>query len=458
MSSSYRDLLLYSSGIKIISHDSNIRADKRLSKILRALNEKLQRGEDIFKEPLTEKVIVHDARTYEGNVPVLGLYKCGHDIMGMLQKCASAGGDFNFQDAYGDTVLSKYLKLYGQRKEVVRFILDNGTDPSLVDNRGDSALTTYLINDGSDRDIANMIVNSLPRGIPLDITMKRYISRVPHENGISVILDQGHDAKTIYSDRTSDLLRYVNNKSYPVNSKIVDIFLKRGSDPNHSDRDGYTPLMGCLVRLRRFENAPSCAKSNKELDEIVASVNLLLDYGAEVTTRSRRYGWTPLLMACTKDSNEKMIRRIIELGADVNISNHEGFTPLMRYCVLRTVDIDIVRLFLDKGADPNANNSRQGSTSFMRYVRRMKLDVEVIRLFLRMGSDANIQDNMGKDSSCILAKRLGENWRSMFSEKVDLAMCRNRLTKYHDEVSLDGFSRFIVGSSDDVFYHVCGFL
>lgn len=480
MNSEYRNLLLYSNGIKIISPDSNRFADKRLSKLIKAYSAGprtvvmgTMRNKSSVLEYLSERGINLNHRDNTGCVHLIELFNNTYesaetveDELGILQRCVSLIGDFTVRDGHNNTVLSTYLRTNGCRKEIVEFMLDHGADPSVLNDSGDDALGTYILNGGSDREIMNMIVDHLPRGIPLYISMRKYLAvELPEENAISLIIDKGHNVSTVYNDKTTDLLRYVNNRDYPINSNVVRMFLERGSNAHHEDKNGYTPLMGCLVRFRRHSDLPKyslydrkrVADNDKKLDEIVKSINLLLDHGAKVTTKSHRYGWTPLQMACTRHSNEAMIRRMVSLGADVTIANHRGYTPLMRYCVLKTIDIDIIKLFLSKGADPDTKNADNGASSFLRFTRRMKINHDILRVFLRRGCDIYVQDFRGKGCLQNLEKRVGKNWRSMMSESNDLRMCRNRLT-IESEFPSDVFSRFVVNCIDDLFYSVCKFL
>ena len=60
------------------------------------------------------------------------------------------------------------------------------------------------------------------------------------------------------------------------------------------------------------------------------------------------------LLLASKEGNLEAVQSLIEQGADVNVKDKEGATPLMR-SVSRDYNA-IVTLLIEKGADVNAKN------------------------------------------------------------------------------------------------------
>lgn len=462
MVANYHDFLQVSNGSKPIINEA---ADKRRSLMLKNVMENLRKENKPLQEHTLKKIGPPVAPSFESNIPVLSIGNHdGHDAMEILERCASMGGDFNYKNRSGDTVLSKYLKTGHCNKEVVRFILDNGTDPSSVDNKGDTAIIIYITRGGYDMEILKMLLNYLPSDPKVGLSLTSHLFSISaNANVVSLIVDCGHDLKSVDNSGATDLLRYTSNMAFPLISEVVNVLLMKGSDVNQYDNSGYTPLMGCLVRLRRhrdrdtpkYYDREKRKENEQKLKEIVDSINLLLNHGADVNTRSRRYGWTPLLMACTRHSNEKMIRRMIDLGANVNECTHEGYTPLMKYCGLKVIDIECIRLLISKGAETDVINTVDGASPFLVFSRRMKVEPDILRLFLSRRCNIYVKDRRGYDSFFYLDKVLGKHWRYMCSEMKDFILCRNRLSSVG---SSNIFGGFLAGSSDDIFHHVCGFL
>ena len=59
----------------------------------------------------------------------------------------------------------------------------------------------------------------------------------------------------------------------------------------------------------------------------------------------------------------KKIKKIIENGADVNLKDSWGYSPLM--CACNNDLLDVIELLLLHGADVNATSTRGGATALM---------------------------------------------------------------------------------------------
>lgn len=54
----------------------------------------------------------------------------------------------------------------------------------------------------------------------------------------------------------------------------------------------------------------------------------VINKGADINAQNRMYGNTPLMLATSWNKLE-IVKLLLELDADLNIKNHEGFTALM---------------------------------------------------------------------------------------------------------------------------------
>lgn len=87
------------------------------------------------------------------------------------------------------------------------------------------------------------------------------------------------------------------------------------------------------------------------------------------------WGDTVLIHALKNVYNHKYfenVRTIVEKGANINIKNNKGNTPLIFAC--RTNNLDVIKYLLNKGADINAKNNL-GTTALHKALHYMNSDV-----------------------------------------------------------------------------------
>ena len=93
------------------------------------------------------------------------------------------------------------------------------------------------------------------------------------------------------------------------------------------------------------------------------------------------------------------IRTLIEAGADVNIRNKYGVTPLWR--ATEGDHNEIAKLLLEAGADVNAGDYASGFTPL--WWAAGKGQTEIVRLLLEAGADVNYSDKMFRMTPLMLA-------------------------------------------------------
>ena len=115
----------------------------------------------------------------------------------------------------------------------------------------------------------------------------------------------------------------------------------------------------------------------------------LLDTGADPDI-ANRYGVTPLMLAGANGDNA-FVSLLLKAGADPNKTSPEGETPLM--LAARTGKLDCVESLLDKGADPNATESWEEQTALM--WAAAEGHAPVTRRLLDAGADAGSKSKAG---------------------------------------------------------------
>ena len=191
-----------------------------------------------------------------------------------------------------------------------------------------------------------------------------------------------------------------------------------GKHPEHINaRGGWmgTPLVGALSR-KHFEIAELLHRNGADVDVrdysedtplreacksgILDTVQWLLNHGADVNTQG--IGSRAPLHSAAGYGHPQIFRMLIEHNADIHIQNDYGDSPLhiatTPYVDVR-VNVDIMRLLLDRGANPNTrdnDNSTPLHHSSWSTQRDWHGTVEGTRLLLEHGAIIDAEDNEGR--------------------------------------------------------------
>jgi ankyrin repeat protein len=220
-----------------------------------------------------------------------------------------------------------------------------------------------------------------------------------------------------------------------ANTKLIEMLLDAGADPNRANDDGETPLMlaartGALkvaevlvahkadvnVRERFREQSALMWAAAEGHSEMVA---FLISKGAKVNVRATANDWpnqmtseprvqyrptgglTPLLYAA-RGGCMGCIEALIKGGADVDMPNPDGMTPLMM--AIDNSHYEAAKYLLDHGANPHTwdwwgrtplyvvVNMRGGPDSNAGL--REPASLELVHALLNAGVNSNHQLNM----------------------------------------------------------------
>ena len=180
-------------------------------------------------------------------------------------------------------------------------------------------------------------------------------------------------------------------------AEVVSLLLKAGADPNLPDKIKRTPIqvaggwrrteiMGLL--LAAGARIDSTALPYASLGGPPELVKLLLAAGANPNA-ARGHALSEATRGCYRSDNTAVIRALLEGGADPKI--HGEHSSLHRAAAL--CDTSIVRMFLDRGANPNHRDG-SGNTPLVSAVASGRL--EAVRLLIAAKADVNSRNDDGK--------------------------------------------------------------
>ena len=168
------------------------------------------------------------------------------------------------------------------------------------------------------------------------------------------------------------------------NAAMIEQLLKAGADPNTALPEGETALM-------------SAAGTGS-----VAAIKALLTHGAGVNARESSKGQTALMWAAA-GGHAAAVQLLIESGADVDARSKGKFTPLL--FAVRRGAIDVVRVLLAAGVDVNETvqggafstgvaGPTEDSTSVLG-LAVINGQFDIARLLLEKGANPNAPDSRG---------------------------------------------------------------
>ncbi|KFM83067.1 Ankyrin repeat domain-containing protein 50, partial [Stegodyphus mimosarum] len=271
---------------------------------------------------------------------------------------------------------------FQQYFDALNLLLVRGCDPNAMDEigytalhlcaeRGYEDLVLLLLQHNARVSFTELNRNDKALGNPPRATLADEPLRLAIKNGhyevAEILLKNGADPNARY------FLGAEINLISPLNTRFLELLLKYGANPNSRDRTGLTPLMKACRHPQGLLAAKILIKFGADVNDMTSerhdnrtvlhyavlsgnmdTVKLLLRHGAVVRFSADYMKPSPLDFAILR-GNPEMVKLLIESGADVNMGSPIIGCPL-HIALSEKVDnkVDIIKLLLDCGADPNA--------------------------------------------------------------------------------------------------------
>jgi len=300
-------------------------------------------------------------------------------------------------------VHSLWLAAYFGMTDVIKVILEQGTDVTTKTGYGETALhpatrcgsvsaVKALLAAGADINAPNESRNS-PLSIAVSNTKAGQSNRSDYEAVVRLLLDEGAEVTAKYLDGFTALHKAVMKG----NEAVVKLLLANGADVEMKDQKDSTALhlaanwgYEALVKLL-LENGANIEAKNKDSWTALyfaarngnkTVVKLLLEKGANIEAKNKN-GWTALFIAAGK-GNEAVVKLLLENEANIEAKNKDSWTILSFAASIGNEAV--VKLLLEKGANIEAKNKNSWTALF---IAAGKGNEAMVKLLLENG--ANIE-------------------------------------------------------------------
>lgn len=275
------------------------------------------------------------------------------------------GVDVN-EKVLGDTPLFRACQ--GSDSATIKILLNAGADPRIAcESRGDEFA-------------GGLVDNDYPSRVPSSYCLNALCAAITGRGGRRAM--EVDDLQEIFSE-----------------------FLRAGVDINQRDESGGTALHGAvcsadsaiLTRLLLDSGADANATDNygsTPLHQITSidAMELLIEHGQANINLAQGDGRTPLLCILSRYNQEVMLK-FLEYGPDCNATDRNGNGAL--HIVLDRVSPEkaiTIEALLKRGADPNMKNYEGRSPLFTQF---RGSSARILDLLLEAGADINAVDRSG---------------------------------------------------------------
>jgi uncharacterized protein len=351
-----------------------------------------------------------------------------------IDMIAKKSADLNAPEADGSTPLLWAANL--NDTEIASRLLKAGANPNVRNQLGSTPLSEAAFNANTEMIQALLEAGADPNAAgPDGQTPLMLIARTANVEAAKLLLDKGAEVNARESQRGQTPLMWAAASS---EGPMMRLLVERGAEVDaKSDVDLMTPLVSSEPRAQPRPPGGMTAMLFSVREGCMDCVKALVDHGAKIDLPDPE-GVTPLISAIF-NAHFDVAKYLIDKGANVNRWDWWGRSPLylaVDYNTLphggrpdqpaldETLPIDIIRILLDKGANPNlqlkllppyrATGADRGVDSMLTIgatplLRASKAqDADAIKLLLEHGAIVDLPNSQGMTPT-LAASGMGSN-------------------------------------------------
>ncbi len=281
--------------------------------------------------------------------------------LAQIRRLIAQGADVNAVNDYGNPALEQAVQ--AGNSDAAKLLLDAGADVNHGSRRG-TPLVVAAEGDYGDKSVAlcRLLLahgadpNGQPNRTPL-VSSLRGLASV--SNGIR---------RPLGPVGRLGVVQVMLQKRTETTLAILRLLIRSGANVNHKDNMGHlsdrtTPLTAAaragsveamkLLLASGARDAPDYDLEEAATSGSVPAVAFLLSRGANPNGWRSAFNHNTALLNAVEADAPDCLRLLVNAGADVNVPNEEGRTPLAILVARTKPDIPLLKFLLAHGADPD---------------------------------------------------------------------------------------------------------
>lgn len=333
----------------------------------------------------------------------------------IMRKLIKAGADVNSVNLFGDTVLAVAART--NEVSLVKVLLEAGADVEKKNHRGYSALMAAAMNKDDNPEIVKMLIKA---GADVEAKTIRGTTAVQNSalqgnlNCLKALVEAGADVNSVDYEGMSVLMNVCRQQHGGETEKLlacIDYLLENGADVDYENDYGKTVLDELLKNKNEAVRNSFLAdkirgmmkKKHPQFKMVYEDENFDINQLTKEQVsewKSRFHDINPLFLRLAEIDDGKHIKKLLELGFDIN---HKNFLGRSFLGDARQVSPLVMKELLANGAKVNTVD-KFFSTPLWNAVRAKNL--ENIKLLVQVGADINAANKFG-DTPLIFCSRFG---------------------------------------------------